>query len=591
MHEGDVAWWRDIYEPEDWRVFEDFRVFLFVVWQFLGLPPPTPLQYDIATYLQHGPRRSIIEAYRGVGKSWVTSAYVCWRLLRNPQLKMLVVSASKDRADQFSTFTLRLINELPILAHLVPKADQRSSMIAFDVGPARPDHSPSVKSVGIFGQLTGSRADEIIADDIEVPNNAETQGQRDKLSERVKEFDAIIKPGGKIKYLGTPQTEESLYNKLPERGYTIRIWPARYPKPKDVLGIYGDSLASVIAGPLAKDPGIAGKPTDPVRFDNDDLMERELSYGRSGFALQFMLDTRLSDADRYPLKLGDLVVTSINDDVAPEKVIWAASPEYVIQGLECVGFSGDRYYRPAASLGDWVPFTGSVMFIDPSGRGKDETAYAVSKMLNSYIYVPEWRGLAGGYTEAVMIAIAEAAKRNKVNLIKVESNFGDGMFVQLLMPHLRKIHPCQVEEVRASRQKELRIIETLEPVMNAHKLIIDPRVIEHDRRSTAHLPPEIAIRYQGLYQMSRITKERGALSHDDRLDALAGSVDHWKSVIAMDADERMKSRQEEQLQEALDMAMGVIDISPDGYGLGLSRDQALKVQTKGQGKHLDMLEY
>jgi hypothetical protein len=214
---------------EQHPALKDFRVFMFMVWKHLGLPEPTESQYDIAHYLQHGPRRGVIEAFRGVGKSWITSAFVCWLLLRNPQLKILVVSASKERADAFSIFVKRLISEIPMLQHLAPQAGQRDSVIAFDVGPATPDHSPSVKSVGITGQITGSRADVLIADDVEVPNNSSTQMMRDKLSEAVKEFDAILKPGGRIIYLGTPQTEMSLYNQLPERGYEIRIWPALYP--------------------------------------------------------------------------------------------------------------------------------------------------------------------------------------------------------------------------------------------------------------------------------------------------------------------------------------------------------------------------
>ena len=194
----DKQWWREQYPESDWRIFEDFRYFLVLVWKHLMLPTPTWVQLDIAAFLQFGPERKVIEAFRGVGKSWVTSAYVCWRLLRNPQVKIMVVSASKERADQFSTFTLRLIAEMPILQHLYPRPDQRQSKIAFDVAPARADHSPSVKSVGIFGQLTGGRADEIVADDVEVPNNSETQGMRDKLAERVKEFDAVLKPSGRI---------------------------------------------------------------------------------------------------------------------------------------------------------------------------------------------------------------------------------------------------------------------------------------------------------------------------------------------------------------------------------------------------------
>ena len=201
----------------------DFRKFLYVVWKHLNLPDPTPVQYDIAKYLQHGEKRMVIEAFRGVGKSWITSAYVVWLLYCNPQLNILVVSASKTRSDDFTTFTLRLIHEMPILAHLIPKDAQRQSKISFDVAPAAASHAPSVKSVGISGQLAGSRADVIVADDIEVPNNSMTQGMRDRLSEAVKEFDAVLKPNGRIIYLGTPQNQESLYNKLPARGYKTHI--------------------------------------------------------------------------------------------------------------------------------------------------------------------------------------------------------------------------------------------------------------------------------------------------------------------------------------------------------------------------------
>ena len=89
---------------------QDFRYFLIITWRHLNLPDPTPVQLDIAEYLQYGPRRKIIQAFRGVGKSWITSTYVVWKLRMNPQLKFLVVSASKDRADNFSTFTMRSVS-------------------------------------------------------------------------------------------------------------------------------------------------------------------------------------------------------------------------------------------------------------------------------------------------------------------------------------------------------------------------------------------------------------------------------------------------------------------------------------------------
>jgi hypothetical protein len=316
----------------------DFRNFLWMVWQHLGLPEPTPVQYDIALFLQHGPRRLVIEAFRGVGKSWVTSAFVCWLLYCNPQIKIMVVSASKQRADDFSTFTLRLINDIELMHFLRPRDDQRSSKVAFDVGPARPDHSPSVKSVGITGQLAGSRADVIVADDIEVPNNSDTDTKRLKLSEAVKEFDAVLKPGGRVVYLGTPQTEHSIYNDLTQRGYTIRIWPARYPDATRRTN-YGARLAPKIAHELEVNEDLTGHSTDPRRFSEQDLDERALSYGRSGFALQFMLDTTLSDAERYPLRLSDLIVLPLDPFRGPSDVAWASSPDLRVENVSAVGLA------------------------------------------------------------------------------------------------------------------------------------------------------------------------------------------------------------------------------------------------------------
>lgn len=536
---------------------KDFKAFLYMCWQFLNIPEPTWVQYDIADYLQHGPRRKVIEAFRGVGKSWITSAYVAWMLRLDPQLNFLVVSASKSRADDFSTFTLRLINEMPVLQCLYPREDQRQSKVAFDVRFAEPDHAPSVKSVGIFGQLTGGRADIIIADDIEVPNNALTQAMRDKLSEAVKEFDSILKPKGRITYLGTPQTEQSLYNALPERGYDIRVWPARYPDEKLIMA-YGDRLAPKIAERLEKKPELVKQPTDPKRFNEIELQEREASLGRSTFSLQFMLDTSLSDADRYPLKLRDLVVMSLNPDMAPQKVSWGADPDLIVSDLPNVGFNGDKFYRPFwVQKEDMLPYQASVMFIDPSGRGKDETGYSVVKMLNGYLWCTACGGFVGGYEDETLEALAKIAKQHKVNWIRIEPNFGDGMFTKLFQPVLGRIYPCTVEDDKRSvGQKELRIIDTLEPVMNQHRLIIDRAVIEKDYESTKHLPPEQALKYQLFYQMTRLTKERGCLKHDDRIEALAGAVAYWVEQMAQDVERRIEERKEQVILDELAAFVG-----------------------------------
>ncbi|NCT81899.1 MAG: phage terminase large subunit [Comamonadaceae bacterium] len=533
---------------------------MYVVWKHLGLPDPTPVQYDIAHFLQHGPKRAIIEAFRGVGKSWITSAFVVWHLLRDPNLKIMVVSASKDRADAFSTFVKRLIHELPMCAHLKARPGQRDSSLSFDVGPARPDHSPSVKSVGITGQLTGSRADIIIPDDVEVVGNSMTQLMRDRLASLVQEFDAILKPlpTSRIVYLGTPQTEMTLYSALEQRGYIMRVWPARYPGPTQAAR-YGERLAPMILEMLAGDPSLGtacsgrGAPSDPKRFDDLDLVEREASYGRSGFAMQFMLDPSFSDADKFPLKLSDLMVLDCDLKMGPIKAVWASSPELVRNDLPTVGLAGDRLHRPMwLSKENYVPYTGVVMAIDPAGRGSDELGYAIVAMLNGYLFVMRAKGLKGGYSDENLQKLADEAKRYGVNQIIVESNFGDGMFTKLLSPFLLRTHPCAIEEIHSSVQKERRIIDTLEPVMNQHRLIVDSKVISDDFENYNGYSEELKARYQLFYQLTRITREKGALAKDDRLDALAMAVAYWVEVMDRDTQQIEEDHREALRQAEID---------------------------------------
>jgi len=512
----------------------DFRNFVFKLWHELSLPDPTPSQYEISQYLAKGPKRRMVMAFRGVGKSWLTAAYVLWRLYWEPNERILVVSASKDRAEAFAVFTKRLIDTVDWLKFLRPDPSkgQRDSVLSFDVGPSEPHQAPSVRAVGITGQMTGGRATLIVADDVETPKNSLTLLMRERLSELIKEFDAVLSPGGEILYLGTPQCEDSIYNLLPERGYDIRVWPALFPD-NTWMEHYGHRLAPGVRARMERG-GVPGKSTDPQRFTDEDLAERARSYGKSGFSLQFQLDTRMSDADRYPLRLSDFVV--LERDVrlnAPLRVTWASGPNQVMQ-LPSVGLRGDRWNRPAFVHNDEAPYTGSVMFIDPSGRGVDETAYAVVKILNSTLYLTASGGFRSGYDDDTLDTLGRVAKEQMVNTVLVEPNFGDGMFLKLFQPWLLKNHRCELLEAeRASVQKERRIIDVLEPVLNQHRLVVAESVVRAD------VSLEDPAR-QLFYQLSRITRERGALKHDDRLDALAGAVAYWVEHLARSQDDALR---------------------------------------------------
>lgn len=533
------------------NAYENFWAFVYIVWHEIGLPAPTPVQLDIANYLQHPPTdRIIIEGFRGVAKSFLTCAFVVWTLWKQRQDKVLIVSASGDRADANARFIKRIIQTIDFLAEMKASKNQLDTQNIFDVGGAVPDISPSVKSIGITGQITGTRADLLIADDVEIPKNSATQAQRDKLSEAVKEFDAILKPGGQIIYLGTPQTESSLYNTLQDRGYKARVWPVRYPPLEECEDHYQDTLAPFIYDKLKANPALAGQPTDPQRFDELEITKRELSYGKAGFALQFMLNTRLSDAEKYPLKVADLIVTPLDLYETSVKWAWANGRDQLIKDIPCTALTGDFFYSELSRSAETLPYDYTVMAIDPSGRGKDETSYAVLKYLNGYLFLMDVGGFKEGYSDIVLTQLANRAKFWNVDLIVPEDNYGDGMFTKLMTPVFTKIHPCGIEPVKNRGQKELRIIDTLEPVMMRHKLIVNRPVIEADYKVFQQ-----DYNYSLIYQMTRLCRDKGALAHDDRLEAVAIGVAHFLENMDINESEKITEISEEELDRWMNVSV------------------------------------
>ena len=530
---------------------DDFKLFLQALWEQLDLPSPTRAQYSIADYLQNGPKRLQIQAFRGVGKSWITGAFVLWTLFKDKEKKIMIISASKERADNMSIFLQKLIIETPWLNHLRPKADDsRWSRISFDVN-CSPHQAPSVKSVGITGQLTGSRADLMILDDIEVPGNSMTELMREKLLQLCTEAESILTPksDSRIMYLGTPQTTFTVYRKLAERSYRPFVWPARYPRSlSNYEGLIAPQLQSDI------DTGAESwEVTDPDRFDDEELIDREASMGRSNFMLQFMLDTSLSDAEKFPLKMADLVITSVNPTTAPDYVVWCSDPRNVIKELPTVGLPGDYFYSPMQLQGEWTPYAETICSVDPSGRGTDETAAAFLSQKNGFLYLHEMRAYRDGYSDRTLLDILRGCKKFNVTKLVIETNFGDGMVAELFKKHLIQTQQAiDVEEVRANVRKEDRIIDALEPILNQHRLCVDRSVIEWDYNSNKDGAPEERLLYMLFYQMSRMCREKGAVKHDDRLDCLAQGVKYFTDAMGISALETVKDRKREEWKDILD---------------------------------------
>lgn len=568
--------------PEvEWEYFESFERFLEHTWDHLRLPAPTQAQRQIAWRLQYGVdrveyetltainvlategREDIIRAFRGIGKSYITAAFCLWRLMRNPKdEKILVVSASGGKSKEFVSMVKSLMNTMDLLAFLRPRDDQRDMADKFDVNGASISQSYSLKAAGITGQITGSRATLIVPDDIEIESNSKTEEARERLMRATSEFEAIKLPGADVIFLGTPQTEESIYNRLvKERGYSCFCIPARFPTADKLQGYilrrddgYDVNILAFFLRHSHEHGTMAhGQPTDPERFDHVELMKRE-SKGRSFFALQYQLDTTLSDAERYPLRQHDLVVFEVNTLKAPVTVQWGrhSDRKNVIGDIPNLGFSGDHLLRPLFVDEAWREYEGSVLWVDPAGRGKDETSWSVVKSLNGMLYLVDQNAVIGDPTEA-MHQIAKDAKKHNVAVVEVEPNFGQGMWITAFQPILLQHWPggCTVQESEwAKGQKETRIIDTLEPVLTQHRLVVSESLLRRDAKVEDR-------NYSLLFQLTHITRERKALTHDDRLDSLAGAVAYFMRNMAQDVDEAAAAlRQAEMDKEIEDFMEG-----------------------------------
>ena len=542
---------------------------------------PTPIQLQILEYLENGPKRRTVGAFRGCGKSTLASMYLLWRLFNNPEEKCLIVSASMNRAESMTAWMLKTIGDISWLRHMMPDShDGRYSRVAFDVGNCKfIEQSPSVRAAGITGQITGSRASIILADDVETVATALTQTQREKLKNALNEFEAVIKPGDEnhIIYLGTPHSAtDSIYFSLKrDLNYDLRLYPARVPK---TVTPYKGSLAKVIEDQM---PEREGKPTD-TRFSDSELTQRELSMSNLQWKLQFQLDATLSDLERYPLRCADIMVATL-DQYIPEIITYEKHKYYALDDVPCIGMAHDpTFYRPREMEGnvpmDDVP---TVMACDPSAGGSDEWAWAVVKAWAGNYVLVESGGKLGGVNESFWKKLAQTAKKHHVNEILVESNFSDvEVYRQVLLPYLVKEGAeCRVESIRSNQRKELRIIDTLAPILQTHRFLVDRRVIEADAELVKNAVDDRSASYSLIHQITRLTHDRGSLLHDDRVDALAMACAWFQEQAAQNQYVRQQDRMLEMIAATVADDEGWALMNTQRQAMGMTLEQAKRAES------------
>lgn len=522
------------YVPEE--AVEDFRNFAYYVMKYMGYGEPTPIQYGICEALQTYNNDTILAAGRGTGKSVITSMLASWWLLRDPNVTILVTSATAQKAIDFMSMTRNILQVVPFMNHLLPGEDDIDNALSFNsAARVKVSQDKSVSAAGIMSQIVGRHADYIVGDDLEVRGNCDTQEARDKLLGRIHEFESIRNKGGRVIFLGTPHTKDSNYNKLASAGYPFIKFPAEFPDP--TIPSRMENIAPWIMERMEEIDAEPNEATQPERFDKQVLMERYAKIGPANYALQFLLDTSISDDEKYPLKLQNIVCTDVGLDMFHRKIQHARSD---VADFISHGMAGDRVYKPMYKSDEMEEYIITTLHIDPSGRGKDETGLVVASATSTgYICVHDMIGLPGGYDEETLTTIAKIASQYKCKIIRYEGNFGDGMFGQLLRPIVQRIcGKVGVEEFKVQGQKERRLLDTLEPVMATQRLVMDPKALKDK---------------ENQIQITRLTNRRGSLKHDDRIDALAHAVSYYTEMLGVDVDAVIAANETRARKEEVEM--------------------------------------
>jgi hypothetical protein len=437
------------------------------------------LHLEIAEWLgrrwQDGDRRLLLMVFRSAGKSTLVGIFCAWLLLHDPDLRILVLSAEHDLARKMVRNVKRIIERHPLTRPLVPKRADQWAAGQFTVRRSRTQRDPSLLARGIGANITGSRADVLICDDVEVPNTCNTLAKREELRARLGEISYVLMPGGLQLYVGTPHTQESIYAEVPPTGGLDQA-------------PFLDGFARLCL-PLLD---VEGESRWPERFTPTKIAEIRRQTGPAKFDSQMMLQPRsIEDARLDPSRL----------------VRYDAALDYrETNGRMVLSIAGRRM---VSATGWWDPSYGApdggdasvvaAVFVDGDG------AY----WLHGIRYLSHDPAQIGEVDEATQLCRQVAAFTEHMLLpaITVETN-GLGRFLPALLRRELAANRlgCAVVEHTAHRNKDQRILDAFDPLLAAAVLHAHASVFE---------TPFIAEMREW---------QPGRRNRDDGLDAVSGCL-------------------------------------------------------------------
>jgi hypothetical protein len=186
-----------------------------VVWNQMQNQTTPSIHLRILRWLEHSWKisdtRLLLMAFRSCGKSTCVAIFCAWLLYQNPDLRIIVMAADDMLARKMVRNVRRILERHPLTLRLLPKKVDQWASDRFTVERQTELRDPSMLARGVGSNVTGSRADIIIYDDVEVPNTSMTAESRIDLRERLNESRFILTPQGLQIYVGTPHTYDTIY--------------------------------------------------------------------------------------------------------------------------------------------------------------------------------------------------------------------------------------------------------------------------------------------------------------------------------------------------------------------------------------------
>lgn len=419
-----------------------------------------------------GERRLLLMAFRASGKSTIVAAFSAWLLYRDPDLRILVLSAEASLSSRMVRNIRKIVEKHPLTATLKPKKADQWASDRFSVRRARDGRDPSVVSAGLNSNITGYRADIIICDDVEVPGTCDTVDKRESLRERLSENEFILVPGGVQIYIGTPHTWDTIYADA----------------PRTELGRKDIFLKDYVrfSLPILDE---AGDSAWPERYDATTIEDMRRQAGPNKFASQMML----TPVNITEGRLDPALLNPYDRELSAQEV---QRRLYLSLG-EAKLVSCSAWWDPSFGGEKSDASVLAVVYTDEAGE------YWLHRM----IYIRTEKTQIDEATAQCQI-VAQAARDFFIPSITVETN-GIGKFLPAILKRelaAARI-PCAVVESVSTRPKDIRILEAFDAVMaaralNVHRSVYDTGFI----REMQEWRP-------GL---------KGA--HDDGLDAVAGAL-------------------------------------------------------------------